>query len=139
MEGNPFLYERPAATTISLRDGIAYRPTGGVARRLDQLPNVSFTPSTTWAVVLFNVSQVFSPTCRMVSSPPWDAFDAFWERGFDAAALAMDFLDPLFEAAFRAGFLAREERAVGRFFVEARFADFFLAAMAVSWGSGRKS
>ena len=89
--------------------------------------------------MLFNVSQVFSPTCRMVSSPPSDVLDAFRERRFDAAALAVDFLDPLFEAAFRAGFLEREERAAGRFFVEARFADFFLPAMAVSWGVGRKS
>jgi hypothetical protein len=64
----------------------------------------------------------------MVLSPPRDVLEAFRERGFDPADFA-DFLDWLFEAAFRAGFF---------FFGAVRFADFFLAAMTVSWGSGRK-
>jgi hypothetical protein len=82
----------------------------------------SLTPSTTWAVVDLRVSQVLSPACRTVSSPPF------------AASMTLDFVTR-FDALFLADrfFVERfpEEARVAelRFLPVFRLADFLVAAI----------
>lgn len=78
-------------------------------KEADQLPKVSFTPSTTCAVVLFRVSQVLSPTCRTVSNPARADVDRFGARRFAPVARADDFLLPRFDEALRADFFLADE------------------------------
>jgi hypothetical protein len=80
----------------------------------------SLTPSTTWAVVDLRASQVFSPACLTVLMPPFAARSPFRAFRLRVVVLrALDFVRPL-DAAFR----------VGRFLVEARFAELrFLPAV----------
>ena len=79
----------------------------------------SRTPSTTWAVVDFRVSQVFSPAWRTVSRLPL------------AALMTLDFVLRFDAAFFFAGlrFLEEERFADLRFLPAVRFVDFLVAAI----------
>jgi hypothetical protein len=89
----------------------------------------SLTPSTTWAVVDLRVSQVLSPACRMVSSPPLAAFTTLdFEARFGAVLRADRF--------FVERFLEEARVAELRFLPAVRLADFLVAAIWSSMNGG---
>ena len=85
----------------------------------------SLTPSTTWAVVDLRLSQVLSPACRMVASPP---FAAFTTRDLVARFDAVLGADRFFVERF----LEEAREAELRFLPAFRLADFLVAAICSS-------
>jgi hypothetical protein len=89
----------------------------------------SLTPSTTWAVVDLRLSQVLSPACRTVSSPP---FAAFTTRDFVARFDAVLRADRFFVERF----LEEARVAELRFLPAVRLVDFLVAAIGSSMNGG---
>lgn len=101
---------------IGLRTGHSLPSAWRARKEHGQPPNVSFTPSTTRAVPLFNVFHVRSPTFRTLPRPARARLAVFRVRRLEPDALVVFFLDLLVDADFRAGFFAREAFLELRFF-----------------------